>query len=304
MAVVPGLVEVASNAVLDVLVRDVRAVDEPARDGWGANVQVLARPVDVALGGCGAAAAYVLGRLGQRVRLNTNLGGDAWGQMLRGWLASAGVELRPTALAASAVHLIQLSPEGRRRSYYYTGEKVVWSATLEGELPAWYLAAGYGKVDAEDLRELEGVFARLRQAGTMVVFDPGPWFKGRVATADMRRVWGQVHTLVATEEELRQWWPAADAEVLAKELLDLGPAQVVVKRGPEGAVCGEADGGVWRLPTTPVAGANTVGAGDTFNGRLVAGLCRGEELRAATGAALQLATQAVRRGRGVLGALD
>lgn len=50
MAVVKGLIEVASNAVLDVLVRDVAAPEGPARDGWGANVQVLAKPVELALG--------------------------------------------------------------------------------------------------------------------------------------------------------------------------------------------------------------------------------------------------------------
>lgn len=303
MAVVPGLVEVASNTVLDILVRDVAGSEGPAGDGWGSNVQLLARPVEMALGGCGAAAAYILGRLGQPVRLNTNLGGDAWAGPLRGWLEGAGVALRPSGISASAVHLIQLNPEGKRRSFYYTGEKVAWAASLEGAPPAWYLAAGYGKVDATDLRELAAVFARLGQAGTRVVFDPGPWFEGRVETVAMQELWGRVHTLVATEEELLAWCPAPDPVDLATRLLAFGPEQVVVKRGPAGAAWADAGGG-GLLPTTPVAGANTVGAGDTFNGRLVAGLCRGEALASAAAAALQLATEAVRRGRGVLGALD
>ncbi len=303
MPVVKGLVEVASNAVLDVLVRDVSDPEGPARDGWGANVQLLSRPVEVALGGCGAAAAYVLGRLGQAVRLNSNLGGDSWGNLLRGWLEAAGVEIRSAAFADTAVHLIQLSPEGKRRSYYYTGEKVAWGASLAGDRPEWYLAAGYGKVDAADLVELEAVFGQLRTGGTRVVFDPGPWFKGRVEAGAMRQVWAQVHTLVATEDELRQWHPAAHVHALAVGLLDLGPAQVVVKRGGAGAVCADL-AGCTELPTTPVEGANTVGAGDTFNGRLVQGLCGGEELRTAVKGALELATQAVRRGRGVLGALE
>lgn len=302
MAVVKGLIEVASNAVLDVLVRDVAAPEGPARDGWGANVQLLAKPVEVALGGCGAAAAYILGRLGQRVCLNTNLGADSWGQLLSSWLQQAGVEVRPSSFKDTAVHLIQLSPEGKRRSYYYTGEKVIWERSLEGTVPEWYLAAGYGKVDVTDLGELGRVFARMRQRGTQVVFDPGPWFKDRVKAADMLQLWSQVDCLVATEEELQSWHPAGDAQALAAQLLQQGPRQVVVKRGKEGAVCaGEA--GVKALPTTPVEGANTVGAGDTFNGRLVCGLCQGEGLEEAVRAALQLATQAVRNGRGVLGAL-
>ena len=298
---VKGLIEVASNAVLDVLVRDVAAPDGPARDGWGANVQLLTKPVEVALGGCGAAAAYVLGRLGERVSLNTNLGADSWGQLLGSWLQGAGVQVRPSAFTDTAVHLIQLSPEGKRRSYYYTGEKVPWARSLEGSTPEWFLAARYGKVDAVDLEELGRIFAQLRQLGTKVVFDPGPWFKGRVEAPDMLALWSQVYCLVATEEELQAWHPAGDAQALAAQLLELGPAQVVVKRGKAGAVCADQRG-VLALPTTPVEGGNTVGAGDTFNGRLVCGLCRGEKLEDAVRAALVLATQAVRQGRGVLGA--
>lgn len=302
MAVVKGLIEVASNAVLDVLVRAVAAPEGPARDGWGANVQLLSKPVEVALGGCGAAAAYIIGRLGQRVTLNTNIGADSWGQLLSSWLQQAKVEVQPTPFAETAVHLIFLSPEGRRRSFYYTGEKVVWGRSLEGAVPEWYLAAGYGKVDAADLGELEKVFARLRQFGSKVMFDPGPWFKGRVDARDMLALWSQVDCLVATEEELLAWHPSADAQSLAAQLLQFGPPLAVVKRGKEGVVCADRDG-VAVLPTTPVEGANTVGAGDTFNGRLICGLCRGEELEDAVRAALQLATEAVRRGRGVLGAL-
>lgn len=303
MAVVKGLIEVASNAVLDVLMRGAAAPDGPARDGWGANVQILSAPVEAALGGCGAAAAYILGRLGQRVILNTNLGGDCWGQLLGSWLHQAGVEVRPSAFRDTAVHLIQLGPEGKRRSFYFTGEKVEWGRSLEGEAPAWHLAAGYGKVDGADLKELGQVFDQLRRQGTRVMFDPGPWFKDRVEARDMLALWSQVDCLVATEEEFQVWHPAPDPWSLAAGLVELGPSQVVVKRGREGAVCaGEA--GVAVLPTAPVEGGNSVGAGDTFNGRLVCGLCRGEGLEEAVQAALHLATRAVERGRGVLGALD
>lgn len=304
MAVVSGLVQVASNAVLDVLVRDAAVPEGPARDGWGANVQLLQKPVEVALGGCGAAPAYLLGRLGQAVALNTNIGRDSWGGVLRAWLEQAGVQLQPAECAASAVHVILLSPQGRRRSFYYTGEKVVWARSLEGEAPEWFLASGYGKVEAEDLEELKEVFAALRRQGTQVVFDPGPWFKGRVEAAAMAAVWPAVDGVVATEEELAAWHPAPDPRSLAAQLLEAGPRWVVVKRGAEGAVWAGREEGSGCLPTERVEQANTVGAGDTFNGRLVFGLCRGEGLEEAVRQALRLATRAVRNGRGVLGALD
>ena len=43
------------NAALDILVRDVEIAGAAAEDVWGANVDTLTRPVEAALGGCGAA---------------------------------------------------------------------------------------------------------------------------------------------------------------------------------------------------------------------------------------------------------
>ena len=48
--VVPGLVHVVGNAALDILVRDVEIAGATATDAWGANVDILARPVEAALG--------------------------------------------------------------------------------------------------------------------------------------------------------------------------------------------------------------------------------------------------------------
>jgi len=301
---VKGLVHVAGNAVLDVLVRDVETAGGPAADSWGANVQLLARPVAPALGGCGAAAAYLLGRLGQRVVLNTNAGDDRWGAVLRGWLEEAGVEICRPPAAATAVNVIALSREGKRRSFYYTGEKVVWRRSLEGETPEWFLATGYAKVEAADLEELGEVFAALRRRGTRVMFDPSPWFAGRVEAGAMLATWAEVDGLVATEEELCTWHPAAEGETLAAQLLEKGPEFVVLKRGAEGATYAGRNGERGCFPAERIENANTVGAGDTFNGRLLFGLCRGELLGEGVEAAVRMATNVVRNGRGVLGALD
>ena len=91
-APVEGLVQVAGNAVLDVLVRGT-GLGGSAAEVWADNVQIVRDPVDGVLGGCGAATAYVLGGLGQQVVLNTNLGQDVWGDMLRNWLERVEVDI-------------------------------------------------------------------------------------------------------------------------------------------------------------------------------------------------------------------
>jgi fructokinase len=302
--VVAGLVQVAGNAVLDVLVRDVAQASGPAKDAWGSNVQLVQRPIEGVLGGCGAAVAYVLGRLGQRVVLNANLGRDPWGELLRGWLAMAGVELCGEPQAGTAVHVIALNAEGGRHSLYYAGEKVRWERSLEAETPEWFLASGYGKVDAEDVESLRLVFAEMRSRGAKVAFDPSPWFAGRVEREAMRALWKEVDCLLGTEEELGFWERAEGLEELMARLLERGPESTVVKRGGEGAAYAARKGERGRVVVERVERANTVGAGDSFNGRLLYGLCRGESLGEAVSEAARLATRVVQQGRGVLGALE
>ena len=143
----PPRVAVVGNAVVDVTVRGVAGNEGEARHDWGGATRLVAEPIEALLGGCGAASAYVLGRLGVTTTLTTNLGDDAFGQLLSQWLASAGVSVtgRPAA-AASAVHLVEVDEAGQRRSTYHTGPRVPWAEVVEEGDAAWLLAAGYGGV--------------------------------------------------------------------------------------------------------------------------------------------------------------
>ena len=118
----------------------------------------------------------------------------------------------------------------------------------------------------------------------------------------MLGLWGGIDGLVATEKELGHWLPAGPPEKLAAAALEAGPQWVVVKRGSLGALFASRAGESGTVPAEPVEGRNSVGAGDTLNGRLVHGLSRGESLAEAVAAAVELATNTVRNGRGVLGA--
>lgn len=301
--VTEGLVHVAGNAVLDILLRDSEPV-LTAGNTWADNVQRLPRPVEASLGGCGAAAAYVLGALGQQVSLNGNIGRDVWGGILRTWLEQVEVEIDGLSAVNTSAHVIALDGKGQRRSHYYTGEKVDWRVSLQGAVPQYLLASGYGAVDAEDLRELADLFVHLRRRGARVVFDPSPWFAGRVSVADMHALWREVDCLVGTEDELLVWQEASGAEDLAERILDRGVEMVAVKRGVEGAYFAARDGSQGYVSVPAVAAANSVGAGDSFNGRLLYGLCRQEGLGKAVRAAAELATRVVENGRGALGAID
>jgi sugar/nucleoside kinase (ribokinase family) len=302
-----GLLHIAGNAVLDILVRDVADDTSAAADVWSSNVQRLAQPLTAALGGGGAGAAYVAGRFGATVTLNSNLGTDAWGELLQSWLRQANVNLCPLYAEASAAHVITLTPEGRRRSFYYTGSKVDWQRSLDEPTPEWFLASGYGGIDAGDAGSLLHVFRELREHGTKVAFDLSPWFAQCIDRTTMLQLWQQTDCLIGTWEELAYWLlEAGDAQTLAERLTGYGPVMVVVKQGERGAVGVSRDqpgGPVARvnIAVQVVANANSVGAGDTLNGRLLYELCRGQSLATALEQAVATATAVVAKGKGVLG---
>lgn len=79
------LIHVAGNSVLDLRVRDVNLEEGQDVGAWDrGSVLFLDHPVEPTLGGT-AATAYLLGRLGARVSLNTQIGDDAFGAILMDW---------------------------------------------------------------------------------------------------------------------------------------------------------------------------------------------------------------------------
>lgn len=297
-------IHVAGNAVVDLLVRDADPSASAAVSTWDrGSVHFLDRPVEPALGGT-AATAYLLGRLGESVSLNTQVGGDVLGGVLRSWLSDAGVRILALPAASTATNVILLASDGTPQWHYHTGQKVDWRRSLEVEDTTWFYASGYGQADGDDLAALCEVFEQFRSRGTRVAFDPGPWLFANATREVMERAWTHVDCLIGTEAELSTWHAADTATELVRRLLTCGPRWVVVKRGPEGAAFGELRGTVSTLPTRPVERGNAVGAGDTFNAALLHGLAQGTALSEAVREALRLATTAVARGKGVLGALE
>lgn len=83
---------------------------------------------------------------------------------------------------------------------------------------------------------------------------------------------------------------SADAEDIANEVADLGPAVVAVTRGAAGAVLRIGD----RILTAPAGSGeivDTLGAGDAFIARLLVGLARAEDPEVLLPAATQYATE-------------
>ena len=136
----------------------------------------------------------------------------------------------------------------------------------------------------------------------MTVLDSGVGWIPRLAPPQMSAVWAEVDLLIGTVEELGYWTGCGERRAIAEAALAKGPSRVVVKLGGDGAAYQSADGEFAHQPACPVSRSDvTIGAGDAFNGGLIAALATGAALADAVARGQQIAAKVVDAGRGVLG---
>jgi 2-dehydro-3-deoxygluconokinase len=119
-----------------------------------------------------------------------------------------------------------------------------------------------------------------RSAGVPVSFDVNHraalWADEEAAPVltDLAR---RADVLFAGEDEAGLLGAGGEPEVAVKALAALGPAQVVLKLGAQGAVA-VIHGALMRVPAFPVVTVDSVGAGDAFVGGYLAELLLGADV--------------------------
>ena len=224
--------------------------------------------------------AVALGRLGAPTRFFSGLSSDLFGDRLRAVLDEAGVDHslarttpRPTTLA-----FVRL--EDGHATYTFYDENSAMRMLAPGDMPpadaADVLFFGCISLAAEpcgaayEALMLEAARARVTMVDTNIrpsfVEDEGV-YRGRLL-----RMTGAADIVKASDEDLR--WLEGDGELdaLAKQVLDRGAGMVCVTRGADGVTAYRAGGGAVHQPAVPAQVVDTVGAGDTFNAGLLAGL--------------------------------
>jgi ribokinase len=119
----------------------------------------------------------------------------------------------------------------------------------------------------------------------------------------LRPVLASLDLLLANEYELQRLTQTADVEAAFAKLRKNFDGHAVIKRGPKGALWLPAES----AKSHSVAGCrvrtvNTVGAGDSFNGALLAALGGKRDFEPAIRAACEVAAGVVSSRKGVLGA--
>lgn len=261
---------------------------------------VLGGDSTVSPGGKGANTAVAAARAGADVALLGAVGSDAYGELLLGALAAAGVD---TSLVRridgpSGAAYITVTPDGENAIVVSPGANAqVRGVDVDREHAAVAGAAVLFAVLEVPLPTVLHAVATAAAAGVRVVLNASP-----VAALE-RDTLERLDPLIVNQHEaaalLSASREAASArkrtpDELAAALLELGPRSVVVTLGAAGALVADSTS-ITHVPAPRVDAVDTTGAGDTFAGVLCAHLVSGSPLVDAARAAVIRAAEAVTR---------
>ena len=231
-------------------------------------------PLNVALG---------LARLGHRAGFFTKMSGDLFGQRIRGFMQREEIDQRfliPTD-RNTTLAMVSLASDGSAAYAFYiegTADRSIEPeevpASFPDELEAIHLAS-YSTVTEPTASALLRL-VRQESQRRFISYDPNI----RASIEPDLDIWrAKVAELVphaalvkASEEDLDQLYPGRSVEAVLADWIAAGASMAVVTRGEHGAVANTAGGVETAVPGRPVAVVNTVGAGDTFQAALLAGL--------------------------------
>lgn len=241
------------------------------------------------LGGSAGNMAVGLARHGARVGLISRVGPDDFGQFLLGRLQAEGVDTGmvavdpryPTALAFAAIF-----PPGDSKVLFYRKPCADVHLTMddiqEERLGGMLVVTGTALCQSPSREAtLHALEVNRRRGGVNVIdldWRPMLWDDHREAHLYYREALRKTEIVIANEPELEMAGQSADPAAAAAAVLELGPRQVIAKRGGAGVmVFGE--GGPLTVPPFRVEVMNTLGAGDGFGAAFCYGVLQGWPLR-------------------------
>jgi sugar/nucleoside kinase (ribokinase family) len=288
----PGLI-VAGNASIDLLLGPVAP--------WPAvGTEALVDGIGWRLGGALGNTALALHGLGIPAELVWDVGDDEAGQglaaLLKATFEPPRIQRAPTSVTVALTH-----PSGERTFVSHLGHLAVsepdaLAAATEAATPGDLLLVGGTYLLPRWRPALPALFARARARGVVTALDTGWPTEGWTETvrSELFATLAHVDLFLPNLDEVRGLLGGADLapDAALRALAPRVAGRVVVKLGPAGA--GYLDGDRFAVaPAPPIEVADTVGAGDTFNAALLAGLRDDLPWHAAVNAAVEVASLAV-----------
>jgi len=236
-------------------------------------------------GGKGANQAVAAARLGVHVTMIGCIGNDSFGQEMRATLAKEGIDTTHILVhpdEATGVALIQVDAQGQNSiavasgaNFRLTSTNVEKAMQIIGEFNALVMPL---ETPLETIYTATDIAARK---GAKVILNPAP---AQILEKDLLQL---VDVLLPNEYEIAfmtgmQLQSASDINYAAEKLLSLGPRNLIVTMGSQGAILfNEKKGRPTIIPAWQVQAVDSTAAGDCFVGALAVGLCEGKSITAA-----------------------
>ncbi|MCX8961012.1 ribokinase [Erwinia psidii] len=258
---------------------------------------VIGRHYQVAFGGKGANQAVAAGRSGADIAFIACVGEDDIGQRIRQQLAEDNINVAPVEVVAgesTGVALIFVNAEGENSIAIHAGANAALSPALVEKYQQTIADADALLMQLES--PLESVLAAAkiaRQHQTLVILNPAP------ARVLPEKLLALVDIITPNETEAEMLTGVSvksdeDAARAAGILHEKGIASVLITLGSRGVWLSEKGHGQ-RIAGFTVQAVDTIAAGDTFNGALMAALLEAKPMERAVRFAHAAAAIAVTR---------
>ncbi|SFP19828.1 carbohydrate kinase family protein [Tranquillimonas alkanivorans] len=231
-------------------------------------------------GGAVFNTAVALGRLGAPTGFFSGLSTDLFGAMLTDALGKSGVDASPAALSDRPTTLAFVQLVEGQATYAFYDENTAGRMLSEDDLPALgpdvdaLFFGGISLVAEPCGSSLEALMTREADVRVTMI-DPNirPGFVRDEPTyrARIERMIALADIVKLSDDDLHWLEGRGDTAALARALLQKGPKLVCITEGAKGATGYTAEHTV-AVPARPVTVVDTVGAGDTFNAGVLAGL--------------------------------
>lgn len=267
-------VTVIGSAVIDVI------ADAYALPWRGCDIELQQQSVNI--GGCALNVAVAIKRLGIDACNALPLGRGVWADIVRNNLAREGISsIIDTDQGDNGWCLALVEPDGERTFMSFTGVENAWTDDWLARLPqqkdglvylsGYQLTAPCAELLISWLEATPGVTAVI-DFGPRIADIPPERFARIMACKPIITLNRQEAEIVAELQQL-----PTDVEALGQAWLERWHAPLIVRQDKDGAwyFSEEANGQAMAFPTQVV---DTIGAGDSHAGGVIAGLAAGLSL--------------------------
>lgn len=242
----------------------------------GDDTQVTA--LEWGSGGSAANVAAAMGRLGAPARLLARVGSDPAAEIALRIARGAGADLSAVQIdtsIATGLCFAAVSPSGERTFFSFRGANTALEPIEPAQLVGvdWLHISGYALLEAQQ-RATTATLIEDAAARDIPISLDLCLLTLRAWRAEIAALLPRLEILFANELELAELCPGVEQTAAVEQLNNAGPAMVVIKLGPRGAL---AAGRNTRraAPAFSVDAIDTNGCGDAFVAGFLAAHRRG-----------------------------